>query len=165
MITTLADATHGLGYADNATLGRTTFSGQSVDATSVLIKYTLFGDGDLDGDADGVDIGKWATNFTGELGGSASATMNWSQGDWDYDGDVDGADASKWATAFTGELGGGGSGSVVVNDPSLSHEAAGILEAMGITVVPEPVSLMWVGSALGALSLRRPRDRRSRRAS
>jgi hypothetical protein len=99
-----------LGYADNNAFAtpKSTFSGQSVDPTSVLIKYTYAGDADLDGDADGVDIGKWATSFTGELAGGASATKVWTQGDWDYDGDVDGADAGLWSTAFTGELGGGG---------------------------------------------------------
>ncbi|HEY7118129.1 MAG TPA: VCBS repeat-containing protein, partial [Tepidisphaeraceae bacterium] len=56
-----------LGYADNNSLAtpRTAFAGQSVDATSILIKYTYLGDADLDGDADGVDIGIWATHFTG----------------------------------------------------------------------------------------------------
>src|SRR5262249_377192 len=98
------------------------------------------GDANLDGDADGVDIGTWATNFTGELGGSATATFGWTQGDWDYDGDVDGVDAGLWATAFTGELGGAGLSSVVVNDPTLSPQAAQIRAGMGVTVVPEPGS-------------------------
>src|SRR5262249_33608434 len=104
-------------------------------SSQVRIAYTYRGDGDLDGDADGVDIGTWATNFTGELGGGAGATRIWTQGDWDYDGDVDGVDAGLWATAFTGELGGTGLGSVVVDDPSLSRQAAQILEELGITVV------------------------------
>jgi hypothetical protein len=95
-----------LGYGDNAVLGKTTFAGQNVDSTSVLIKFTYQGDADLDGDADGVDIGTWATNFTGELGGTG--TKVWTEGDWDYDGDVDGVDAGLWAQAFTGEGGGAG---------------------------------------------------------
>ena len=66
-----------LGYADNAALrhARSSFGGVSVDATSVLIKFTYSGDADLDGDADGVDIGTWATNFTGELSGGPTATL------------------------------------------------------------------------------------------
>src|SRR5262249_50722819 len=133
--TAAATPTTRLGYGDNAVLHKTTFSGQSVGNSSMLIKYTYAGDSDLDGDADGVDIGTWATNFTGELGGGAGATRVWTQGDWDYDGDVDGVDAGLWATAFTGELGGTGLGSVVVDDPSLSRQAAQILEELGITVV------------------------------
>ncbi|HEY7088119.1 MAG TPA: VCBS repeat-containing protein [Tepidisphaeraceae bacterium] len=108
-----------LGYADNTSFAtpRTSFAGQSVDATSILIKYTYVGDADLDGDTDGVDIGSWAINFTGELSGTGSSV--WSRGDWDYDGDVDGVDAGLWATAFTGELGGSGLGSLVINYPTL----------------------------------------------
>src|SRR4029077_13547030 len=105
LITSSGTTTRRLGYGDNALLAKTTFAGQTVDATSILIKYTYAGDADLDGDADGVDIGAWATNLTGELGGAGSQV--WTQGDWDYDGDVDGVDAGLWAQAFTGELGGG----------------------------------------------------------
>ncbi|HEY7089911.1 MAG TPA: hypothetical protein VH518_17575, partial [Tepidisphaeraceae bacterium] len=88
LLTSAGSATTRLGYGDNAVLGKVTFAGQSVDSSSILIKFTYAGDADLDGDADGVDIGTWATNFTGELGGTGSAV--WTQGDWDYDGDVDG---------------------------------------------------------------------------
>ncbi|HEY7087065.1 MAG TPA: hypothetical protein VH518_03185, partial [Tepidisphaeraceae bacterium] len=120
----------------NSVLGYTTFSGQSVGPNSILVKYTYTGDADLDGDVDGVDIGAWAINFTGELGGTG--TKVWIQGDWDYDGDVDGVDAGLWAQNFTGELGGGGFASIVVNDPDITAGAAAILRGMGITVVPEP---------------------------
>jgi hypothetical protein len=106
-----------LGYADNASfpIPRASFAGQSVDSTSILIKSTYLGDADLDGDADGVDIGIWATHFTGELGGTGSKV--WVQGDWDYDGDADGVDAGLWAAAFTGELGGAGLGSITPRTP------------------------------------------------
>jgi autotransporter-associated beta strand protein len=150
IITSSGTATTRVGYGDNAVLGKTTFGGLSVDTSSMLIKYTYAGDADLDGDADGVDIGTWATNFTGELGGTGS--MVWTQGDWDYDGDVDGVDAGLWAQAFTGELGGGGLGSVIVNDPNIAPGAAAILEGMGITVVPEPATLALIIAA-GAVAL------------
>jgi hypothetical protein len=155
--TAAADHTKSLGYADNSTLNQSTFSGQSVDPTSVLVKYTYYGDADLDGDADGVDIGNWALNFTGELGGGPSATRGWTQGDWDYDGDVDGVDAGLWATAFTGEL--GGAGLVVHIDAPLSRQAAEVLAWLGVTVVPEPGSVVMLG-AITACSLGRPRTRR-----
>jgi T5SS/PEP-CTERM-associated repeat protein len=143
-----------LGYGEASALGLSSFSGQSVDSTAVLVKYTFYGDADLDGDADGVDIGTWATNFTGELGGTG--TKVWTQGDWDYDGDVDGVDAGLWAQSFTGELGGGGLGSIVVNDPTISPQAAAILRGMGITVVPEPAALLVISST-ALLLLRRRR--------
>src|SRR5262249_41217809 len=83
-----------LGYGEASTvLGANggTFSGESVDSTAMLVKWTRVGDANLDGDADGVDIGTWATNFTGELGGTGSKV--WTDGDWDYDGDFDGGRA------------------------------------------------------------------------
>ncbi|HEY7086552.1 MAG TPA: hypothetical protein VH518_00605 [Tepidisphaeraceae bacterium] len=103
----------GVGFANSGALFPTfpaTFMGVSVNSSDMLVRYTRYGDADLDGDADGVDIGRWATHFTGELGGTGSRT--WSDGDWDYDGDVDGVDAGRWSQSFSGELGGGGLGSV-----------------------------------------------------
>ncbi|HEY7088522.1 MAG TPA: PEP-CTERM sorting domain-containing protein [Tepidisphaeraceae bacterium] len=156
LISSAAGTTTRLGYGDNAVLNKSSFAGQSVDTSSILVKYTYAGDSDLDGDADGVDIGTWATNFTGELGGTG--TMVWTQGDWDYDGDVDGVDAGLWAQAFTGELGGQGLGEIVVDDPNIAPGAAAILEGMGITVVPEPASLGLL--ALGSTMLAARRRRR-----
>jgi hypothetical protein len=158
LLSSSATSTRRLGYGDNTVLLKPTFAGHSVDASSVLIKYTYAGDADLDGDADGVDIGTWATNFTGELGGTGS--MVWTQGDWDYDGDVDGVDAGLWAQAFTGELGGGGLGNLIVNNPNIAPAAASILRGMGIIVVPEPAAVGFLaGLGTAAVSCRRRRSR------
>jgi autotransporter-associated beta strand protein len=157
LITSSGTATTRLGYGDNEVLHKTSFGGVSVDSSSVLIKYTYAGDADLDGDADGVDIGTWATNFTGELGGTGDRV--WTQGDWDYDGDVDGVDAGLWAQAFTGELGGNGLGDVVIDDPNIAPGAAAILNGMGITVVPEPAAVGLL-AGIGALAMSHRRCRR-----
>ncbi|HEY7088593.1 MAG TPA: PEP-CTERM sorting domain-containing protein [Tepidisphaeraceae bacterium] len=164
MSSSSATATTRIGYGDNMVLHKTIFAGQPVPTTSVLFKYTYAGDADLDGDADGVDIGTWATNFTGEQG--VSGTKVWTQGDWDYDGDVDGVDAGLWAQAFTGELGGAGLGSLVIDDPSIAPGAASILRGMGITVVPEPGTIGAVAAMLAAgtvLQRRRTRGASHRR--
>ncbi|HEY7088969.1 MAG TPA: hypothetical protein VH518_12820 [Tepidisphaeraceae bacterium] len=139
-----------VGYMKNTDVypQRTTFAGVSVDSTSLLIKYTYAGDSDFDGDADGVDIGNWATGFTGELGGM-DATKTWHQGDWDYDGDVDGVDAGLWAVAFTGELGGGGlrpgggegGGGEASDDLQGGREAIGPVEVDG-PVDPDAIAIL-----------------------
>jgi hypothetical protein len=63
LTTTSGSTTLGLGYADNAALDavKTSFAGQTVDPSSILIKFTYFGDTDLDGDGDVADLGKLAT--------------------------------------------------------------------------------------------------------
>jgi hypothetical protein len=156
--TSMGNNARALGIAEASDLFSTfpaTFSGQTVDSTSVLIEFTTFGDADLDGDVDGSDIGTWAENFTGELSGAG--TKLWSQGDWDYDGDVDGVDASRWARWFTGELG-GGLGDAVIDDASIAPGATAILRGMGIIVLPEPASV--IGLALGIVAAKYRRRRR-----
>jgi len=78
-----------LGVLDNADPwlgGRTTFAGEAVDASAVLLAYTYWGDADLDGrvtfdDYDVIDYYYWFPPAAGEAG--------WWSGDFDYDGDVD----------------------------------------------------------------------------
>jgi hypothetical protein len=92
-----ADATDGtaLASADAATLfglaaGATaTFDGQTVDASSLLVKYTWVGDANLDGVVNGADRARLAAV------GTTNAT--WAQGDFDYDGTITGDDYMLFA--------------------------------------------------------------------
>jgi hypothetical protein len=84
--TARGDATsrHALGYAEASSLGVSQFKGQSVDATSVIIQYTRYGDNNLDGT---IDIGN---DFGLLVDGLASpGASTWIQGDYTYDGKVD----------------------------------------------------------------------------
>jgi hypothetical protein len=156
IVTSLPEPTPGksaaLGWAQGddpviAGLGNV-LSGQSFDADDTVIKYTYQGDGDLDGDADGDDISRWAVNFTGDLGGDGPVT--WTGGDWDFDGDADGDDAGFWAVNFTGSLVPGSPGSLTVDVPAaISPEAAAILSNLGfsVNVVPEPAALSLLAAA------------------
>ena len=84
-LTTLAIAeaadVYGLGSSDTAA-----FSGQSVDATTVVIKYTYAGDANLDGVIDGGDYGI-IDNFV-QVPGAAG----YFNGDFNFDGVIDGGD-------------------------------------------------------------------------
>jgi hypothetical protein len=81
-----------LGYGDNTVLGKTSFAGQSVDPSSVLVKFTYYGDANLDGQVDVVDLGELATHW--------QSSAAWTGGDFDYNGTVNVNDlgllASNW---------------------------------------------------------------------
>ncbi len=74
----------GLGYAEASDLGINSLGGVPVDSTAVVIRYTKYGDNNLDGT---VDIG----NDFGLLidGLAARNASSWVQGDYTYDGKVD----------------------------------------------------------------------------
>ena len=73
------------------------FAGQSVDATAILVKYTLAADANLDGQVGFADLVRVAHNYgtTGKL---------FADGDFNYDGNVDFADlvilAQQYNTAL-----------------------------------------------------------------
>ncbi len=110
-----------LGIAANSELGYTSFSGQTVDANDVLIKYTYYGDADLSGSVDtSTDFDLYITGLTsgGSLGG-------WLFGDFDYSGTVDSStDFDLYITGLTTQggalltAGGGGNQVQAVPEPS-----------------------------------------------
>ena len=64
--TSLTADGHGLGFANNTALGRTTFGGMSVGPRRpVLIGYTFVGDANLDGRVNGIDFNSLAANYGG----------------------------------------------------------------------------------------------------
>jgi hypothetical protein len=72
------------------------FDGQNPSASDVLIKYTYYGDANLDGTVDGSDYSKIDYGFINHLTG-------WSNGDFNYDGVVDGSDYTLIDNAFNSE--------------------------------------------------------------
>ena len=137
----VADASDALGISGADT---TTFMGETVDATSVLIRYTYGGDANLDGKVN-VDDYTW---IDGNIG---LGTSGWYNGDFNYDGKVNVDDYTiidsnigiQGAPFFTA----GGAGG-----------AQGALNA--VSAVPEP-SLASLWCAAGALAALRRRRRAS----
>jgi hypothetical protein len=74
-----------------------TFHGQSIDDTTVLVGYTLNGDGNLDRAVDLTDFTFLAANFNG-------TGKTWVQGDYNYDGAVDLTDFTFLAANFNQSL-------------------------------------------------------------
>jgi autotransporter-associated beta strand protein len=131
-----------LGYGENSVLGLTTFMGQTVDATSLIVRPTFFGDSDLDGDVDVNDLGRLASHW--------QSSGNWTDGDFNYSGFVDAADlgvlASQWQSGVTPPIG-----------PSLPAALAQL--GLPGVAVPEPAQLALLAAML-SLRRRRPGRRR-----
>ena len=137
-----------LGYADNSDfgMGLTTFGGQPVNSNSLLVRYTLLGDANLDGKVDLSDFLSLRHNF----GLTSGAT--WDESDFNYDGKVDLSDFLILRANFGQSL---PSGLVGASAP-LGAAAA------ELSPVPEPATIVLVGvilacaaSAAGHFALRR----------
>jgi hypothetical protein len=81
-------STTALGAAAAGDIGATTFDGEAVASTDVLIKYTYYGDADLSGSVTGDD--ESLVLFGLHQGGAG----HWAFGDFDYSGHVTGDDYS-----------------------------------------------------------------------
>jgi hypothetical protein len=140
---TSADPAHKTTVAvDNALLNLTQFGGQPVDANSILIESTWFGDSNLDRKVDVTDLGTLATNYGKAV---SNGTL---QGDFNNDGKVDVTDLGLLATNYG--AGTNGAPYSVLGTQSSSPSP-----------VPEPPTLLLLASPLVTI-LRRSRRTLSR---
>jgi hypothetical protein len=148
-----AAANTALGYGEASAVlalsGTQTASwqGQTVDATSVLVRYTLSGDTNLDGAVDFKDLVKIAQNYN-----DTSGNRLWSEGDFNYDGNVNFSDLVAVAQNYN-----------AAPLPSLPLDFQDDFQAT-LALVPEPASLAPFTVAIPSL-LRRGRYRRPSRAT
>jgi autotransporter-associated beta strand protein len=119
------------------------FDGYSPSTNAVLVKYTYYGDANLDGKIDGSDYSRIDNGFNLKLTG-------WYNGDFNYDGVVDGSDYTLIDNDFN--LQSTSFASQVV-DPT----AAVSSQIAGVSVVPEPTTLVLI--SVGGLTLLRRRHR------
>ncbi len=100
---------HGIGIVSAADLlglggsATATWQGAKVGSSSLLIKYTLVGDTDLNGVVDANDLANLTTGLNGGLTG-------WLNGDLNYDATVNAADRQLLLNALAGGAPGGGWG-------------------------------------------------------
>ena len=135
-----ADSTHltAVGMAS----GLTSFDGQTVSPSDVLVKFTYFGDANLDGKVDGSDYSRIDNGYLKNLTG-------WNNGDFDYDGVINGSDYTLIDNAFNTQ---GAALSASLAGPTADVTA----EIVGSGAVPEPSTLILLG-ATGAGLLGRSR--------
>jgi autotransporter-associated beta strand protein len=139
-----ANSHYGVGYADGADGVVAGLSSGQIE-----VKYTLYGDANLDGIVSGTDF----TILVANLGKSVSA---WDKGDFNYDGLVSGTDF----TLLVGNLGRAASGADVVLPAGEIAAIDAFAAANGLMAdVPEPAtaSILAIG-ALGILSRRRRKE-------
>lgn len=131
-----------VGYAEASQLSGTTYFGQTLDGTAIVLAGTFAGDTDLNGNVNFDDLLKLAQNYNG-------TNKNWVDGDSDYNGTVDFDDLLGLAQSY--------SSSLASVDASVFGAEFASDWAMALAVVPEPVSLSGI-AALGLLAGRRRRD-------
>ncbi len=91
------------------------FSGQSIDNTSIVMKYTFYGDADLSGGVNLNDFNRLAANF-------GATPRRWAHGNSDYDTDVDLNDFNRLAANFgSSGLGPEGSGAEPDEQPTVEE--------------------------------------------
>jgi hypothetical protein len=147
--TAAADTAHltALGVIENSTDGMTalyggalgTFDGLNPNPTDILVRYTYYGDANLDGQVDGSDYSLIDNGFLMHLTG-------WYNGDFNYDGVVDGSDYTLIDNAFNTQQ------ANLVTTPA-GPTATIATQLGGTTAVPEPASLGLL--AMGAVGLLR----------
>jgi autotransporter-associated beta strand protein len=119
----------------------TSFDGQTVSNTDVLVKYTYYGDTNLSGVVNSSDYIAIDNGFNNQLTG-------WNNGDFNYDDVVDGDDYTLIDNAYNSQ--GGVSLAAVSTQPTemIATDTAQIAESAS---VPEPATfslLMIAGSSL-----------------
>jgi autotransporter-associated beta strand protein len=118
------------------------FDGQSVSASDVLVKYTYYGDANLDGQVNSSDYTLTDNGFNQHLTG-------WINGDFNYDGVVNGSDYTLIDNAFL-QQGAQLTSQVAIPTASISSQTS------SATSVPEPGGLTLLGIAsLGLLKRRK----------
>jgi hypothetical protein len=120
MVTTLA------GFLNSNGSGSTilsTFDGQSVGTADVVVKYTYYGDADLNGKVDGSDYSRIDNGFLSRLTG-------WYNGDFNYDNIVNGSDYTLIDNAFNRQ------GSALAPSAAIAQTAAAIAHISKSASIP-----------------------------
>ncbi len=130
-----------------------TFDGQAVTASDVLIRYTYYGDANLDGKVDAADYLRVDAGYFNHLTG-------WANGDFNYDGVVDGSDYTLMDNAFDQQAGGIGTPAASLANASASPGSVAVPAAAVVpATVPEPATTVAITVLIATGLTGRPRRR------
>ena len=128
-----------VGYAGNAELPLgpyTTFGGEAVDDTSVLIAYTRTADANLDGIVNDDDV-----TIVGATYAPGVPQPSWALGDFDYNGFVDDDDVTLLGVFYDPDA----------QPLNAAPQARGTHPAASIATVPEPATVVLAAAVALAL--------------
>ena len=129
-----------LGYGDNSLLNYATFAGKATPLnTEAFVRYTYYGDNDLQG-------GVTADDFNLLLDGVNGVGTGWTYGDYDYNGVTNGDDLNLFLDGYNASQIGGPLPPLLVGDGGKT----------AASLVPEPSSIgLLAMGVLGLFSYRR----------
>jgi hypothetical protein len=106
----------------------------AVNTQSVLVKYTYYGDADLNGVVNEQDLDRFSTGYSDQRSATPKSLVGWAWGDFNNDGTIDERDLDLFSTAYS------------------LHGAP-----LSPTSIPEPATLVLLGLAISASARRRDR--------
>jgi hypothetical protein len=133
-----------VGYAVNGTMplgALTTFRGEAIDPSTVIVRYTRTGDANLDGVVNTSDVA-----IVGAQYAPGFAKPRWDLGDFDYSGFVDNDDIALLGAFY---------------NPGAPPIPAPAGQQTEVAAVPEPATVVFLASGLlfaGSLRLCRRKD-------
>jgi hypothetical protein len=138
--------------------GTGTWLGQPInDTNNVLVRYTYYGDGNLDGVVNDEDVSALSLGYSGLAG-----YIGWSDGDYTYDGRINENDISLLAVSYVWQgapLGDaitpGQARYLLALDHDMPATAAAYFQAIAAGETPEPASVAFLGAASIGLLRRR----------
>jgi hypothetical protein len=121
-----------LGFAEASDVGG--IAGLGLDGTAVVVKFALYGDANLDGKVDFLDLAKLAQSYNATL---PAQQGSWDRGDFSYDGAVDFLDLAKLAQQYNTSL--PGAANLASAAQSLSPVTVQAARPVAALVVHRPV--------------------------